>query len=62
MATPDAKLKRKIFMYRYPEKILQWLVRHKWERVDYFDNEKRKRENKKLKGIPSITKDTSTPT
>lgn len=48
-ATSDAKLKRKLFMYRYPELKLQWLVRYKWEWVDYFANEKRKKENKKAK-------------
>lgn len=55
MATPDAKLKRKMFMYKYPEKILKWLVRYKWERVDYFNNEKRKKDNKKLKSILAIS-------
>ena len=62
MATPNAKLKRKMFMYKYPEKILQWLVRYKWERVDYFNNEKRKRDNKILKSILTTTEDASAPT
>jgi len=47
MATPEAKLKRKMFMYKYPDIPLLRLVKYKWERVDYFDNEKRKRDNKK---------------
>ncbi len=46
IATSDAKLKRKLFMYKYPDKELQWVVKYKWIRVDYFDNEKRKRDNK----------------
>jgi hypothetical protein len=47
MPTWEARLKRKLFMYKYPELELKWLVKYKWERVSYFDNEKRKRENKK---------------
>ena len=43
MPTPEAKLKRKLFMYKYPKKALMWVVRYKWEWVDYFDNEKRKK-------------------
>lgn len=48
VATSDAKLKRKMFMYLYPDKELQWVVKYQWRRVDYFDNEKRKRDNKKV--------------
>jgi len=47
MPTENAKLKRKLFMYKYPEKVLQRLVRYKGERVNYFDNEKRKKDNRK---------------
>mgnify|MGYP003608481821 CR=1 FL=1 len=36
-------------MYLYPDKELQWVVKYQWRRVDYFDNEKRKRDNKKVK-------------
>jgi len=49
MATETAKLKRKMFMYKYPDKELQRIVRYKKERVDYFDNIKRRKEAKKLK-------------
>jgi len=45
----DAKLKRKLFMYKYPNLELQRLVRYRWERVNYFDNEKRKKANKRGK-------------
>lgn len=46
--TSDAKIKRKLFLKKYPELKLKWLVRYKGEWVDYFANEKRKKENKKL--------------
>lgn len=49
MPTSDAKLKRKLFMKLYPNLILKWLVRYKWEWVDYFENEKRKKKAKKEK-------------
>lgn len=49
--TTDAKLKRKLFEYKYPDKHLRWIVwvakRGGW--IDYDDNEKMKREEKKLK-------------
>lgn len=49
MATPEAKLKRKLFMYRYPEIRFFWICyvvkRGGW--IDYFDNEKLKRKDKK---------------
>jgi hypothetical protein len=48
MPTSDAKIKRKIFMKLYPELKLERIVRYKWERVDYFANEKRKKQNKKI--------------
>lgn len=47
MATPEAKIKRKMFLYTKSHLTLKWLVKYKWERVDYFDNEKRKKDNKK---------------
>ena len=50
--TADAKLKRKLFEYKYPDKHLRWIVwvakRGGW--IDYDDNEKMKRAEKKLKG------------
>lgn len=49
MPTSDAKIKRKMFMYKYPHLTLQWLVKYKWEWVDYFENEKRKKKAKKDK-------------
>ncbi|TCI26751.1 DUF1064 domain-containing protein [Exiguobacterium sp. SH5S4] len=49
--TTDAKLKRKLFEYRYPDKHLRWIVwvakRGGW--IDYDDNERMKREENKLK-------------
>lgn len=51
LPTEWAKLKRKMFLYRYPELKLKWLVRYKWEWIDYFENEKRKKENKKAKKV-----------
>lgn len=51
LPTSDAKIKRKMFMYRYPELKLKWLVKFNWERIDYFENEKRKKINKKNKNL-----------
>ena len=51
LPTEWAKLKRKLFLYKYPELKLKWLVKFKWEWVDYFENEKRKKENKKAKSL-----------
>lgn len=51
LPTEWAKLKRKMFLYRYPELKLKWLVRYKWEWINYFENEKRKKENKKAKKV-----------
>ena len=49
--TADAKLKRKLFEYKYPDKHLRWIVwvakRGGW--INYDDNEKMKRAEKKLK-------------
>lgn len=55
MATSDAKLKRKMFEYRYPDKDLKWIVRNLkrgsetggW--ITYDQNEEGKRKAKKLK-------------
>lgn len=49
LATPLAKLKRKLFLCKHKDKSLSWIVKYKGERVDYFDNEKRKSHNKKTK-------------
>jgi len=49
--TSDAKMKRKMFMYRYPDLELKWLVQYQWMWVDYFENEKRKKINKKNKNL-----------
>lgn len=51
MATETALLKRKLFMWKYRNMILNWLVKYSWEWVDYRDNEKRKRDNKKSKKV-----------
>lgn len=51
LPTEGAKLKRKLFMYRYPELKLQWLVKFQNQWVDYFENEKRKKLNKKQKSL-----------
>lgn len=51
MPTTEAKLKRKMFMKKYPNLKLEWLVRYKWERISYFDNEKRKKKAKKEKSL-----------
>lgn len=49
LPTQASKLKRKMFMYKYPHLELKRLVRYKWIRVDYFENEKRKKANRKAK-------------
>lgn len=51
MPTSEAKMKRKMFMYKYPELTLKRLVKFNWERVDYFENEKRKKINKNNKNL-----------
>lgn len=35
--TPVAMLKRKLFMYKYPDLELKWIVDSKWGWIDYFD-------------------------
>ena len=51
MATSDAKLKRKLFLFKYPNLKLHWLVyvvkRGGW--ICYFKNEKMKKNEKKKK-------------
>lgn len=49
MATEIAKIKRKMFLKRYPDFELQWITSFQWKFVDYFQNEKRKKENRKLR-------------
>lgn len=51
MPTQAAFIKRKMFIYKYPELKLKRLVRYKWDWIDYFENEKRKKENKKAKKL-----------
>ena len=51
MATTDAKIKRKMFLYTKSHVKLKWIVKYQWKRVDYFENEKRKRDNKKRLAI-----------
>lgn len=43
MATPEAMLKRKLFMYKYPEENLLWLVERKAGWMRYEDCKKRKK-------------------
>lgn len=43
MATPEALMKRKLFMYKYPEENLRWLVAYKAGWMQYEDCKKRKR-------------------
>lgn len=43
MPTSDAKLKRKMFIYLYPDKELVRLVKYKNDRVEYFANDKRRK-------------------
>ena len=47
LPTQAALIKRRMFMYRYPQFDLQWVVKYQWERVDYFENQKRRRKAKK---------------
>lgn len=49
MATTEAKLKRKFFIPRYPLKNLIRVIPYKKQWVDWFDNEARKRKNRKEK-------------
>ena len=59
MATPQALVNRKLFLYKYPDKKLTWITRDetkskKWATIDgewaeYFDLLKRKKEARKNK-------------
>ena len=48
LPTQASLLKRKMFMYTYKDIELQRIVKYKWTRVDYFENEKRKKLSKKI--------------
>jgi hypothetical protein len=45
LATETSKIKRKLFLYKY-DLPLKWVCKYKWERVDYFENIKRRKKNK----------------
>ena len=47
--TTEAKLKRKLFMYKFPLLKLEWLVWYGGQWVDYFENQRRISKNKSLK-------------
>lgn len=49
LPTEGAKLKRKLFLKLYPDLNLKWIVKYQNKWVDYFENEKRKKNNKKNK-------------
>lgn len=49
LATEVAKIKRKLFMKKYPDMDLKRLVKYNGNFVDYFENEKRKQENRKIR-------------
>lgn len=49
LPTETALVKRKIFMYKYPEKKLSWIIKYRGDWVDYFENEQRKAKNRKDK-------------
>jgi len=49
MPTQMAKIKRKMFDYKYRNITLSWVVLYKWEFYSYEENEKRKRNNRKNK-------------
>lgn len=50
MATEVSNLKRKLYMFIYKnDPPLKWICKFQWNRVDYFDNKKRIRDNKKNK-------------
>lgn len=51
LPTNEALMKRKLFMYKYPEFKLKRVVKYDGEWVDYFENEKRKKLNKKNKDL-----------
>ena len=47
LATETSKLKRKMFNFKYRDIELHWVQRYKNERVEYDENQKRIRNNKK---------------
>jgi hypothetical protein len=49
MPTADAKIKRKLFLYKFPDMKLHRITKFHGEWVDFFKNEDRKRTNKKEK-------------
>lgn len=51
MATNEALLKKKMFNYKYPNDILVWIVyiKKRWGRVEYDENKKMKKNEKKDK-------------
>jgi hypothetical protein len=49
LATEIVKIKRKLFLKQYPDTRLRRLVKYSWNFVDYFENEKRKKQNKLMK-------------
>lgn len=51
MATETAKVKRKLFEYKYKNLKLSWIVyvKKRWGWIDYDDNNKMKRDEKKYK-------------
>ena len=49
MATPEAKMKRKLFYYMYPLSKLKWLVWYGGKWVDYDENIKAMAKRKKAK-------------
>lgn len=53
---PDAqaKIKKKLFHYKYPTKKLKRVVKYQWQRIEYSENEKRKKQNKRLKQQKAI--------
>lgn len=49
ISTPEFEIKRKLFMFKYPNLQLKVLSMYKNEWVDFYENEKRKRLVKKQK-------------
>ena len=49
LATNEFKLKKKMFLYKFPDLEYKMLIKYDGKFVDWEENEKRKRMNKKLK-------------
>ena len=49
MATPEAKMKRKMFQYVYPKEILKWIVWYGGKWINYDENVKNAAIRKKAK-------------